>query len=85
MACARSGAAGDVTDAVTPVAAVVGVAMAYFAYVMANLSFDVLAAVNGVEVCLCRSSFLARLVWESQFLSQWHKPLWAKLLSWIGV
>lgn len=65
--------------------AVVGVAMAYFAYVMVDLSFDVLAAVNGVEVCPCRSSFLARLVWESQFRFQRHKPLWAKFVSWMGI
>uniref|UniRef100_E6QGQ4 Uncharacterized protein n=1 Tax=mine drainage metagenome TaxID=410659 RepID=E6QGQ4_9ZZZZ len=65
--------------------AVVGVAMGYFAYVMVDLSFDVLAAVNGVEVCPCRSSFLARLVWESQFLFQRHKPLWAKFVSWMGI
>ena len=65
--------------------AVVGVAMAYFAYVMVDLSFDVLAAVHGVEVCPCRSAFLARLVWESQFLVQRHKPLWAKFVSWMGI
>ena len=64
--------------------AVVGVAMAYFAYVMTDLSFDVLAVVNGVEVCACRSSFLARLVWEAQFLSQRHKPIWARWITWLG-
>ncbi|MBU2763380.1 hypothetical protein [Acidithiobacillus caldus] len=65
--------------------AVVGVAMAYFAYVMTDLSFDVLAALNGIEVCPCRSSFLARLVWEALFLSQRHKPFWARLVSWLGL
>lgn len=64
--------------------AVVGVAMAYYAYVMTDLSFDVLAALNGIEVCPCRSSFLARLVWEAQFLSQRHKPFWARVVSSLG-
>ena len=65
--------------------AVMGVAMAYFAYVMVDLSFDLLAAVNGVAVCPCRSPYLARLVWEAQFLSCRYKPLWARILSDIGL
>ncbi|MGE0047743.1 MAG: hypothetical protein AB7T01_02245 [Acidithiobacillus sp.] len=65
--------------------AVVGIAMAYFAWVMVDASFDLLAAVHGVEICPCRSPYLARVVWEAQFLSQRHKPFWAKVLSAIGI
>ncbi|WP_369574487.1 hypothetical protein [Acidithiobacillus sp. IBUN Pt1247-S3] len=64
--------------------AVMGVAMAYFGYVMVDVSFDLLAAANGVEVCPCRSPYLARMVWEAQFLSQKHKPLWARFFSSVG-
>ena len=66
-------------------AAIVGLAMAYFAWVMVDASFDLLAAVHGVKVCPCRSPYLARLVWEAQFLSQRHKPFWVKVLSAIGI
>lgn len=65
--------------------AVMAVAMVYFAYIMVDVSFDLLAAVNGVEVCPCRSPYLARLVWESQFLVQKHKPMWARFLSSVGL
>ena len=67
------------------ITAVIGVAMAYFAYVVLDMAFDTLAALNGVEVCPCRSRFLARLVWEAQFLSMRHKPWWARWMTGIGI
>lgn len=65
--------------------AVIGVAMGYFAFVTLDTSFDLLAALNGVKVCPCRSTYLARLVWEAQFRSMHHVPLWAKIIIALGI
>jgi hypothetical protein len=67
------------------ITAVFGVAMVYFAYVVLDMAFDTLAVLNGVEVCPCRSRFLARLVWEAQFMSIHYKPVWARWMTGIGI
>lgn len=65
--------------------AVMGVALLYFAYILVDAAFDTLAALNAVEVCPCRSSFLARMVWEAQFMRMHYKPVWARIATWIGL
>ncbi len=66
------------------ITAVLSVFMMYFGYSVLDISFDTLAALNGIEFCPCRSVFLARMVWECGFLMQHHKPLWAKVLESLG-
>lgn len=65
--------------------AVLGITMLYFAFVVTDVSFDTLAALNNIEFCPCRSIFLARLVREADFLRQGYKPLWAKIIELTGL